>query len=73
MQFPAILDLPSPEIFCYSVETVIAEKFNAMISLAEANTRMKDFYDLYRLLRPERYNPETLQAAIAETFKNRQT
>ncbi len=73
IHFPAILDLPSPELFCYSVETVISEKFHAMISLAEANSRMKDFYDLYRLLLPGRYDPETLRAALAGTFKNRQT
>jgi predicted nucleotidyltransferase component of viral defense system len=71
MQFPTLLDLPAPEIQAYSVETVIAEKFHAMIQLGELNSRMKDYYDLHCLLRPDRINPEVLPIAINETFKAR--
>jgi predicted nucleotidyltransferase component of viral defense system len=73
MQFPVLLDFPSPEILAYSVETVIAEKFHAMISLGELNSRMKDFYDLYHLLRPGKFDSAVLTKAIAETFENRGT
>jgi predicted nucleotidyltransferase component of viral defense system len=73
MEFPTLLDLPAPEIQAYSVETVISEKFHAMTQLGELNSRMKDFYDLYCLLRPEKFDPSVLPLAIAETFKTRGT
>ncbi|VGO18749.1 nucleotidyl transferase AbiEii/AbiGii toxin family protein [Pontiella sulfatireligans] len=44
--FPALLDLPVPRLQCYPVETVIAEKFEAMVKLELLNSRMKDFYDI---------------------------
>jgi len=43
---PTILDLPAPELIAYSKESVIAEKFEAMIKLGSLNSRMKDFYDI---------------------------
>jgi predicted nucleotidyltransferase component of viral defense system len=50
--YPTLLDkLESPEIKAYSIETVIAEKFQAMIDLGTFNSRMKDFYDVYVLLK----------------------
>lgn len=73
MEFPTLLDLPAPEIQAYSVETVISEKFHAMTQLGELNSRMKDFYDLYCLLRPGKFDPGVLPIAIAETFKTRGT
>lgn len=73
MRYPVLLDLPVPEILAYSVESVIAEKFHAMTYLGELNSRMKDFYDLYCLLNPGKFNETLLQQAIAETFKTRQT
>jgi predicted nucleotidyltransferase component of viral defense system len=74
INYPVILDnLEIPLIFAYSVETVIAEKFHAMIELAEMNSRMKDFYDVYHLLMSEEYNPSMLEAAIKATFKQRKT
>lgn len=51
LEYPLLLeDLPSVNIMAYSLETVVAEKFQAMIELSENNSRMKDFYDLYTLL-----------------------
>lgn len=73
MTYPTLLDMAAPEIKAYSTETVIAEKFEAMIDLAESNSRMKDFYDVYQLLSKKRYDPETLKLAIAQTFQNRKT
>lgn len=73
MRYPTLLELPRPEIFAYSVESVIAEKFHAMVYLGELNSRMKDFHDLYRLLQPGKYNEKVLVQAISETFKTRET
>ena len=45
ISYPTLLDLPAPTVRAYARETVIAEKFQAMVALGRANTRMKDFYD----------------------------
>ena len=47
--YPTILDLPAPRLKGYCRETVIAEKFQAMVKLGLANSRMKDFYDIWLL------------------------
>jgi len=47
--FPALLDFPAPQIRTYPVSTVVAEKFEAMVKLDIANTRMKDFHDIWFL------------------------
>lgn len=73
MTFPTLLDMEAPKIKAYSPETVIAEKFEAMVDLAESNSRMKDFYDVYQLLYNRRYEPKTLRLAIDQTFQNRKT
>lgn len=73
MLYPTLLDLPGPEILAYSVESVIAEKFHAMVYLGELNSRMKDFHDLYRLLQPGKFDEGVLVQALSETFKTRQT
>ena len=49
MEFPALLDMEAPEIYAYSIYSVIAEKFEAFVSLGLANGRYKDFYDIYVL------------------------
>ena len=56
MEFPVLLDMDAPEIYAYSVSSVIAEKFEAIVSLGDANSRYKDFYDIYILA--GRYNLE---------------
>lgn len=73
MSYPTLLAMEQPWILAYSLETVIAEKFDAMIDLAEINSRMKDFYDVYRLLAAERYVAITLGEAIERTLRWRQT
>jgi len=73
MTYPTLLEMDAPVIKAYSPETIIAETFEAMIDLAESNSRMKDFYDIYQLLSKKRYEPQTLKLAIAQTFKNRGT
>ena len=49
MEFPVLLDMEAPEIYAYSIYSVIAEKFEAFVSLGLANGRYKDFYDIYVL------------------------
>ena len=72
--FPALIDtVPQAEIKAYSLETVIAEKFHAMIELSLANSRMKDFFDVYRILATDRVDREILSNAIKSTFENRET
>jgi predicted nucleotidyltransferase component of viral defense system len=73
MTYPTLLSMPSPHIIAYSIETVIAEKFEAMITLAAQNTRMKDFYDVFRLLQNHNYQDAILSEAIHNTFKQRET
>lgn len=73
IKYPGLLDFKEPEIIAYSLETVIAEKFNAMASLALLNSRMKDFYDIFSLMRRKKYDAEILKKSIEKTFKNRNT
>lgn len=51
--YPVLLGMVAPNIWVYSLESVIAEKFEAMIRLSVINSRMKDFYDIFTLLRIE--------------------
>lgn len=74
LDYPVLLkDTPAVNIMAYSLETVVAEKFQAMIDLAEENSRMKDFFDVYRILESGKINEEMLQQAIVATFLNRET
>lgn len=74
IDYPVLLEhLPGANILAYSLETVIAEKMHAVVDLADQSSRMKDFYDLYKILQHEKYNPVTLQEAIIHTFENRHT
>ena len=73
MEFPVLLDMAVPEVYAYSVYSVIAEKFETFVSLGLANGRYKDFYDIYVLA--DRYNLDgmELKKAIVETFTHRDT
>ncbi|TDS32300.1 nucleotidyl transferase AbiEii/AbiGii toxin family protein [Halanaerobium congolense] len=73
IQYPKLLDFDGPEIIAYSLETVIAEKFDAMISLALLNSRMKDFYDIFQLMSKKKYESKILKKSIKETLKKRNT
>jgi hypothetical protein len=73
VQIPTILDLPPPEIYGYSRESAIAEKFQAMVRLGEINSRMKDFYDVWLLATRFDFDGAILAQAIRETFRWRQT
>lgn len=71
--FPALLDAPPPVLYAYPPETVIAEKLQAMVLLGMANTRMKDFYDVWVIARRFSFEGEQLGEAIAATFGRRGT
>jgi hypothetical protein len=71
--FPTLLQSPAPRLLSYPRETVIAEKFEAMVKLGIANTRMKDFHDLKTLSELFHFDSEPLVAAIQRTFERRKT
>ena len=71
--YPTLLDLPAPRIPAYPVETVIAEKLQAMVALGMLNSRMKDFYDVRMILRQFSFEGPKLAEAIRATFKRRRT
>lgn len=71
--FPALLDFPAPQVRMYPAYTVVAEKFEAMVKLGIANTRMKDFHDIWFLAHRFEFDGPTLRKAIEATFARRQT
>lgn len=71
--YPTLLDFPAPTIRAYQRETVVAEKLHAMVILDIANSRMKDFYDLYVLARDFSFDGAALSQAIKATFRRRET
>ena len=73
VSYPTLLDFPAPELHGYTMESTIAEKFQAMVKLGVVNSRMKDFYDIWMLSRIFNFNGEILTEAIEKTFENRKT
>jgi len=74
IDFPVILPQnPSPKIYSYSLASAIAEKFEAIVKLSYANSRMKDFYDIIFLAGRNTFDMGTIKKAINKTFKNRKT
>ena len=73
MTLPTLLNSSAPKLLCYSRESAIAEKFEAMIKLSELNSRMKDFYDIWLLSRQFEFDEDDLSKAIKLTLENRQT
>lgn len=73
VDFPALLDFPSPRVRAYPIETVIAEKVHALVALGPKNSRMKDFFDLSHLARIFEFDGKVLCEAIRGTFERRKT
>ncbi len=73
IKYPTLLDFPSPFLSAYPRETVVAEKFQAMVVLGMANSRMKDFFDLWTLANEYSFDGATLHAALQATFTRRRT
>ena len=73
IDFPVLLGSPAPRLRAYPRETVVAEKFEAMVQLGIANSRMKDFFDLSFLARTFEFDGTVLTKAIVATFARRGT
>jgi hypothetical protein len=72
-EFPSILSQSRPRIRVYPRETVVAEKFEAMVQLGMTNSRMKDYYDLWFMSSHFEFEGSTLAAAVRATFERRGT
>ena len=73
LQYPTLLKFPGPKLHAYSKASVVAEKFEAMVKLGIANSRMKDFYDRWVLAQRFEFESASLAAAIQATFRTRRT
>jgi len=73
VEFPVMLSHAAPRLRAYPRETVIAEKYQAMVFLGTMNSRMKDFYDVWLLARQFEFDGATLLSATKATFANRGT
>ncbi len=73
MEFPVVLSDESPRVYAYSLASSIAEKFEAIVSLAYDNSRFKDYYDIYVLAQRYDFDGVELSEALKETFINRHT
>lgn len=73
IEYPVLLDHEPPKLKGYPLETAIAEKYQAMLALDMANSRMKDFYDIYFMACSQRFTGRDLGAAITSTFLRRKT
>jgi len=73
MEFPTLLEEKPPRIKVYSIESIISEKFEAMVKLAMVNSRIKGFYDVYTLSVSYNFQSDRLKKAIESTFYRRKT
>ncbi len=73
ISYPTILDLPAPSVRAYRKEGVIAEKLEALVSIGEATSRLKDFFDIWRLSSIFEFDGELLMQAVESTFKRRRS
>ena len=73
MDYPTLLDKENVRVLAYSKETIVAEKFEAIVKLTTFNTRMKDFYDISFLANEFNFEGAAIQEAIKNTFYRRQT
>jgi len=73
LDYPTLLEMPPPRLRGYARETVVAEKFQAMVALGKANSRIKDYYDLWILSSAFEFESSCLARAISATFARRKT
>jgi len=73
IDYPVLLDFPAPRLKAYQKETTISEKFQNMIEMGLANSRVKDFYDIWFLCENFEFDGLRLRDAFTETFKRRKT
>lgn len=74
LDYPLLIEgLPAVNVETYSLETVVAEKFQTMIDRGTINSRMKDFFDVYSILKAGKVDEALLKEAVIEVFANRGT
>lgn len=73
IEYPTLLSGPAPRILAYPMESVIAEKVEAIAHLGMLNSRMKDFFDVWFLAKTFPFDPGKLSEAVAATFSRRGT
>jgi predicted nucleotidyltransferase component of viral defense system len=73
IEYPVFLGSDTIQLLAYPIESAIAEKLQAMVELGNANSRMKDFYDVWVCSKHLDFDGSTLREAIDATFKNRET
>jgi hypothetical protein len=73
IEYPSLLGQPTAHLRAYPPETVVAEKFQAMVALGMLNTRLKDFYDIWAIAGSFAFDGAVLSRAIQATFDRRQT
>jgi predicted nucleotidyltransferase component of viral defense system len=73
IEYPAVLHGDTIRLLAYPVESAISEKLQAMVALGDANSRMKDFYDIWACSKHLEFDANTLLKAIEATFRNRET
>ena len=73
IEYPTLLEFPAPQLRGYSKESIVAEKFESVVTLGMLNSRMKDYFDIWTLSRQFDFDGETLSIAIPTTFSNRGT
>jgi len=73
LEIPTLLDLPKPRMRTYPPETVVSEKLQIMVDFGIANSRMKDYYDLFIISKQFHFEGQTLVKAIKNTFNRRRT
>jgi hypothetical protein len=73
IEYPTLLDNPAPHLKAYPRYTLVSEKFEAMVRLGIANSRMKDFFDIWLLTQMFEFEGSLLARAISNTFERRGT
>jgi len=73
LDYPTLIDLPSPKLMVYSLESSIAEKFETIVKLNFQTSRMKDFYDIVFVAGSKSFQSKLLKKALETTFKKRET
>ena len=73
IDYPVLLDAPAPQLRAYPVETVIAEKFHALVTRGITNSRLKDYYDLWLIAETFELERAPLVLAVRQTFARRET
>lgn len=73
LDYPVLLHMPAPRLRGYAPETVVAETLQAIIALGRVNSRMKNYFDLWMLLRSFDFKRPRLAKAVSATFTRRRT